>query len=379
MNLAVKDIHAGLFRFALTVLGIGLILMAAMAMTGLYRGIVEDALSAIDHADADLWVVQAETEGPFAEGSSIDRRVLNRTLALPEVLSARQFILLSQRFQIRGQDVRGSLQGLDFPSDTGAWITLSAGRAIDAGRNQAIADQSTGLQVGNQLTISGMDFEIVGLAKNFLDYNGNPIIAVSINDALDVQNYRPSESIYRARDSGRVLQSAKAGNIAAVMLKLKPGADAKKVQHDIERWGDVTAITADRERDAFLYGRLGRLRGQIFMFTGILLVVTAVVISVTIYTMTMEKLHEIALLKLIGARNQIIVSMILQQALALGILGYSMAAGLLPLVSPMFPRKLALLGTDYFLFAVIVLLLCILGAVMGIWRAMQVNARAVLS
>jgi len=379
MNLALKDIRAGLFRFVLTSFGVGLMLLAALSMTGLYRGIVADALSTIDHADADLWVVQADTEGPFSEGSAIDRRVLGRTLALPEVLSARQFTLLSERFMIHGVSVRGSLQGLDYPVDAGHWITLVAGRALQAGRGEAIADAAIGLHVGDRLTVAGVDLEVVGVARNYLDYNGNPMIAVSINDALDVQSHRPDESVYRAREAGRVTVASKAGNIAAVMLKLKPGADVESVRRAIDRWGDVTALTAEEERNAFLFGRLGRLRGQILMFTGILLIVTAVVIAVTIYTMTLEKLHEIALLKLIGARNRVIVAMIVEQAVLLGALGYAIAVGILPLLIPFYPRKLVLLVNDYAGFALIVLVLCLAGAAMGIWRAMRVNAREVLA
>lgn len=379
MNLAIRDIRTGLFRFVLTSFGIGLMLLAAISMTGLYRGIVADALSTIDNADADLWVVQADTEGPFAEGSAIDRRVLDRTLAIPGVQSARQFTLLSQRFLIHGVSVRGSLQGLDYPADTGEWISLKAGRALAAGRGEAIADETTGLHLGDSLSVSGVDCDVVGVAQNYLDYNGNPMIAVSVNDALDIQAHRPSESVYRARDAGRLMQASKAGNIAAVMLKLQPGADIEAVRAAINRWGDVIALTAGEERNAFLFGRLGRLRGQILMFTGILLIVTAVVIAVTIYTMTLEKLHEIALLKLIGARNRIIVAMIVQQAALLGVLGYLIAVIILPILIPLYPRKLVLMPNDYIGFAVIVLVLCMAGAAMGIWRAMQVNAREVLS
>ncbi|MEN3752357.1 ABC transporter permease [Mangrovibacter sp. SLW1] len=165
MNLAIKDIRAGLFRFTLTCVGIGLMLMTSLAMTGLYQGIVADALSIIDHAHADLWVVEAGTEGPFAEGSLIDRSVLSRSLALQDVATARQFTLQSERFTVRGKTVRASLVGLDYPTDTGSTIPLSAGRHLRAGRNEAIADQSTGLHTGDTLRLGTTDLTVVGVAK----------------------------------------------------------------------------------------------------------------------------------------------------------------------------------------------------------------------
>lgn len=379
MNLAARDIRANLMRFLLTSLGVGLTLLAAMSMTGLYRGIVEDALAIIIDSRADLWVIQAETEGPFAEASSIDRRVLARTLSLPGVHTARQFTLQSRRFIINGNTVRGSLIGLDFPVDSGGWIPLVAGRALAAGRGEAIAEESSGLRLGDDVVIDGTRCEVVGLARGYLDSSGNPIIAVSVNDSLEIATHRPSEAIERVRGTGRPVPTAKAANIAAIMVNLDSTADAEGVKQAIARWGDVAVMSAEEQRTAFLYGRLGRLRGQILMFTAVLLVVSAVVIAVTLYTMTLEKRHEIALLKLIGARNHVIVSMILQQALALGALGYAIAAGIGPLIKPLFPRRLVQPPEDYLMFAAIVLVLCVLGALLGIWKAQQVKAQEVLA
>lgn len=379
MNLATRDIRANLTRFLLTSVGVGLTLLAAMSMTGLYRGIVGDALAIIVDSQAELWVIQADTEGPFAEASSIDRRVLARVLSLPGVRTARQFTLQSRRFIINDKTVRGSLIGLDFPADRGAWIPLVAGRALGAGRGEAIAEESAGLRLGDDVMIDGTRCEVVGLARGYLDSSGNPIIAVSINDSLEIATHRPSEAIERARGSGRPVPSAKAANIAAVMVNLDGTVDAEGVKQAISRWGDVAVMSAEEQRSAFLYGRLGRLRGQILMFTAVLLVVSAVVIAVTIYTMTLEKRREIALLKLIGARNQVIFSMILRQALALGALGYVIAAGLGPVIKPLFPRRLVQPPEDYLLFATIVLVLCMLGALLGIWKAMQVKAQEVLA
>ena len=62
------------------------------------------------------------------------------------------------------------------------------------------------------------------------------------------------------------------------------------------------------------------------MFTSILLLVSAVIIALIIYTMTMEKLRHIAMLKLIGAPDRTIIGMIVQQALALGMTGFVFGA-----------------------------------------------------
>ena len=65
MNLAIKDIRHNLGRFALTTVGVGMLLMVVMGMGGIYRGILEDATLLIDRVGADLWIVQRDTRGPF--------------------------------------------------------------------------------------------------------------------------------------------------------------------------------------------------------------------------------------------------------------------------------------------------------------------------
>ena len=78
MNLATKDIRHNLGRFALTTVGIGMLLMIVMGMGGIYRGIVEDATLLIDRVGADLWIVQRNTRGPFAEISRVPSNLVHR-------------------------------------------------------------------------------------------------------------------------------------------------------------------------------------------------------------------------------------------------------------------------------------------------------------
>jgi putative ABC transport system permease protein len=58
------------------------------------------------------------------------------------------------------------------------------------------------------------------------------------------------------------------------------------------------------------------------MFLVILSIVSAAIVAFIIYTMTMSKIREIAVLKLIGTRDRSIALLILQQALALGLIGF---------------------------------------------------------
>src|SRR4029078_6265211 len=71
MNLAYRDVRHNLFRFLLTCFGLSLLLSVVLAMIGIYRGIVVDAVTVAGNHGGDLWVVEAGSRGPFAEASRI--------------------------------------------------------------------------------------------------------------------------------------------------------------------------------------------------------------------------------------------------------------------------------------------------------------------
>jgi len=172
---------------------------------------------------------------------------------------------------------------------------------------------------------------------------------------------------------------AQESKIAAVLVRLAPNADPARVRAAIGRWGDANVLSQAQQRDLLLNQRLWRLRIQILAFTAVLLLVTSIVVALIIYTLTMEKLHQIALLKLIGARNGVIVSMILQQAALIGISGFALAVLLAHLVFPHFPRRIVILASDLGILFTILCALCTLASWFGIARALKVRAQEVLA
>src|SRR5262250_446123 len=88
MNLAIRDVRYRLWRFLLTAVGLALLLTAVMAMGGVYQGLVVEALSIVRTSGADLWVVQKDTNGPFAEVSKVPDDLYRTIRAVPGVSEA---------------------------------------------------------------------------------------------------------------------------------------------------------------------------------------------------------------------------------------------------------------------------------------------------
>jgi putative ABC transport system permease protein len=126
-------------------------------------------------------------------------------------------------------------------------------------------------------------------------------------------------------------------------------------------------------------GPVEMARKQIGLFTVLLTTISAIVMALILYTLTLEKIHDIALLKLIGASNRVILWMILQQALLLGALGYGIAWVIGQWLFPKFPRRVLLMEQDLMLLAVIVAGISVIASLLAIWKAVRVNPNEVLA
>ena len=88
MNLALRDIRRHKMRFVLTCVGLGLLLTVVMAMSGIYRGLIGDATKVVEVTPAQVWVVQKDTRGPFAESSRLPEDLEYSIAAVPGVRRA---------------------------------------------------------------------------------------------------------------------------------------------------------------------------------------------------------------------------------------------------------------------------------------------------
>ena len=88
INLAGRDILHSWGRFIFTGVGLGLLIGVTLTMAGVYRGMVDDAMVLLDNTGADLWVVQKDTLGPFAEPSGVHDALWRSIRGVPGVAHA---------------------------------------------------------------------------------------------------------------------------------------------------------------------------------------------------------------------------------------------------------------------------------------------------
>ena len=403
MNLATKDIRHNFGRFALTTVGIGLLLMIVMGMGGIYRGLISDATLLVQKIGADLWLVQGDTRGPFAEISRVPANLEDRARAVPGVAESRRFVSHTIQRAYQGRPLRMVVQGLAWPEDTGDWIPLTDGRSLRQAHYELIADRSLGIPLGAVLPLGKNRYRVVGLTTGMVGSGGDGLAFFTVSDAQAIQFDLPGEAmrLERAARQARVgdedigqmnplllersgglsgsIPALAAPQVSAVMVTLRPGADAVGVAATFATWPDITVYTTQQQVDLLLSGMVEKARRQLGLFRVLLIIISTIIMALIIYTLTLDKIHDIALLKLIGARNRVIVGLILQQALLIGSLGFGLAYWLGTFAFPKFPRRVVIENIDLLQLAGIVFAISVLASLMGILKAMRVEPNKVLS
>jgi len=220
--------------------------------------------------------------------------------------------------------------------------------------------------------------------------NGDPMVFIPLKDAQEAQFRKDNDAIVRERartaenpDFNRpglpglaeAVEAAQNNNpfVNAVLVRTTPDRAPAEVAQDIRAWRRLTVHTR-AEMEQILVGKLiATSAKQIGMFLVILALVSGAVVAFMIYTLTMGKIREIAVLKLIGTPSRTIAAMIVQQALGLGLIGFVSGKIAATLWAPFFPKYVLLQPLDAILGLIAVQLLCLAASLAAIRAALRVD------
>jgi putative ABC transport system permease protein len=390
ISLAGRDIAHSWGKFVLTGLGLGLLIGVTLTMAGVYRGMVDDAQALLTNSRADLWVVQKDTQGPYAESSSLKDDVVRSVRGMPGVAQAANVTYFTmQVINDDGGETRAMVVGIE-PEGPGAPGYLVAGRQLTRSHYEAVADIKAGFDLGQRIRIRRHDYRVVGLTQRMVSSGGDPMVFIALKDAQEAQFLKDNDAIVNDRtrtasnpafnrpgvpgllDAVQALQTS-SRNVNAVLVQLAPGFEAEQVAEPIRRWKHLAVFTRAGMEEILVAKLIATSAKQIAMFLAILAVVSAAIVAFIIYTMTLGKIREIAVLKLIGTRNRTIAGMILQQALGLGLIGFVVGKVAATIWAPIFPKFVLLLSQDALIGLGATLLICALASTLAIRAALKVD------
>jgi putative ABC transport system permease protein len=335
-------------KLLVALLAVAAAVALVLLLTGLRRGLGEQATIYLDHQPAVL-VGQAGTRDFLSQTSVLDEREAVRVRRVAGVGDAAPISEGYAMLSLHGKRVLALLVGYDPGRRGGPW-QLAEGRAPRAFGELVVDDLLAGehgLRVGTRLRFRGRALTIVGRSRGTTGFM-TPL-AFTTRKTANALNEQPKTATF-------------------LLVTPATGVSPPEVVRRIEAAVPGVAAhlrdeLAARDRDLFV----GAFAGPLAAMIAIAGAVAVLVIALTVYSATRDRAHEYATLKAIGLRRQALLRLVSFQAGALAVagtaIGFGFALAGAAAVGVLAPRYLiALSASDALWMALAALVFALLGA-----------------
>ena len=373
INLAQKEIAHTFGKFIVTAAGVGMLLGIVMIMMGVYRGMIIDAQVLLDDLDVDLWVVQENTLGPFAEASRVHEDMKDTIHTINGVKSSVGMTFQNLQLPSKEGEVRVFAVGFNPFTDINPINPdkIIAGHGLKRSHYEMVVTDKTGFKLHDKIKLGRDVYHVVGVTHGTVSSGGDPLVYISLKDAQELQFLYSNARI--RNDRARGINGVNSHMINAVVARVKEGYDVNKVAQDIRRFKHKSVYTAEQEKVILTQNLIKTASKQIGMFTVILVVVSTIIIALIIYTMTLEKMKELAIMKLIGIPNSLIIKMIVQETVLMGVLAFIAGNIFAHLIYSKFPKRVVLETPDALGLFIVVIFASILASLVGVKKVISAD------
>jgi putative ABC transport system permease protein len=380
INLAEKDIRHTFGKFIVTAMGVGMLLGIVLIMIGVYRGMIVDAKVLLDDLSVDLWVVQEDTLGPFAEASRVHEDLKDAVYVIDGVDKTAGLTFQNLQLPTSKKPVRVVAVGFD---PFGSFDPINpdrvvAGRGLERDHYEIVVSDNIGFKMGEQIPIGRNSYKVVGMTHGTVSSGGDPLVYISLKDAQELQFSYSNERIRNDRARGIQDSSGNMPMVNTVVATVRAGYSIDEVAESVRKSKHKSVYTKEQQKDILTKNLIERASKQIGLFTAILVLVSTIIIALIIYTMTLEKMKEISIMKLIGIPNSMIIKMIVQETLLLGFLAFIFGNAFSHLIYGKFPKRVVLLLPDAWMLFVVVIAASILASFIGVKKVISADPAAAI-
>ncbi len=295
-------------RAVFTALGLGALFFLSAAQVGLLIGWSATCSAVVRHADVDVWVMAEQTPA-FDYGTAIPQQRLYEVRSVPGVAWAEGLFMAWNIWQRPdGRRVNVELIGLDTDCVGGPW-SMQAGTVEVVHRPDGVIVDELFLRdlgvtgIGDEAELIGRRARVRGVSRGVRTLTSSPFIFTSINNAIRYdRRYRDDEITY-------------------VLVRCQPGATPDQVADAIrQRTDHVEVLTTDQfVQRSVGFWMLSTGIGITVVLTALLgFLVSAVVISQTLFGLTTDYLVNYTTLLALGFSRTKLLLTIVYQSLVLG-------------------------------------------------------------
>jgi putative ABC transport system permease protein len=338
--ISLRDLQWRRRRFVIAVVSAALAFALTLLLEGAMAHLSNESSRIVRLFDADAWVVSRGASGPFTTAQLIPAATKDAVSTAPGVTAASPLLVARATVKSRDVNVVGyELGGLTQPPK------VHAGRQADQ-RGEAMVDTALGLKVGDDVTVGGMTYPIVGTTTNTTFYFGQSTI------------FLPIEDVQEAVLAGQPLASA-------IVTRGTPTSLPD---------GLVTMTDAAVHKD--LSRTLKQSTQTLSIINGLLWLTAAGVIGSIIYLTALERVRDIAVFKATGASGRSVMGGLALEALVLAVLAAVIATLLAFVLAPIFPFQVEIPTKSYVKLLVVAVVVGLLASIAGLRRVARIDPAA---
>ena len=378
IHLAKEDIKHTLGKFIVTAMGVGMLLGIVLIMIGVYRGMIVDAEVLLNDLDVDMWIVQEDTLGPFAESSRIHEDLKNTIKAIEGIDKSEAITFQNIQLPRADKKVRVMAVGYDIFGEISPINPkrLIAGRTLKHDHYEIVVEEKTGFRLYDKIKLSRHYYTVVGVTHGAVSSGGDSLVYISLKDAQELQFSYSNKRIHS--DRARGIYNKDSHMVNAVIATVKDGYSIDETAKTIQKWHHKSVYTKEEQKMVLTRNVIEKASKQIGLFTAILILVSTIIIALIIYTMTLEKMKEISIMKLIGLPNSTIIKMIVEETLLLGILAFIFGNIFSHLIYSKFPKRVVLEIPDAWMLFAIIIIASIFASFIGVKKVINADPTAAI-
>jgi putative ABC transport system permease protein len=337
LTITLGDLRQRARQFAVAMAGASIVFAMALVMSGMSASFRNEVDATVASMKADEWLVADGASGPLTSFTPLPESLADDVAGIEGVDLADPLLVVPQAVRVDADRFRSvnlighRAGGLGSPEP-------DRGRAASES-GEAVADARLGVRLGDELSIAGQSFRVVGLSSGLSFLGGIPNLYVTLPDAQ------------RLSVGGQPLLStiAVAGHVAEVpaglrlMSKDEVRADGLRVMSDAIDSVDSTRL--------------------------LMWAVAAVIVAGLMYISAMERTRDFAVLKAMGASSRYVYGSLALQALLVSLGAVALSVLLAALIAPFFALEVAVPASAILALPLVAVVVGLLSSLAGIRRA----------
>ncbi len=335
--LTLRDLAHRWVRFSVVTFLGAMVFALLFLMTGLVEQFNREPVDTVDAIGAEAWVMADGVSGPFTATATMPAAVFVAVDAddSAPVVTARTTIE-----EADGDETDAVLLGV-VPGQLGS-PAVSEGRQI-AAAGETVIDTSVGLDVGDEVELSGTPFEVVGISDDTTLLAGLPLVVVPIEEA---------QQLAFATDEV----------ISAVL-----------VSGDVRSTPDGTQVVA---ADTVISETLEPLDGAIAsidLVRVLLWILAAIVIGAVVYLSAIDRQRDFAVLKAVGTPTRTLLVSLGLQATLVALAAVLVGSVIQLFLAPSFPLRVRVPASAYWQLPVLAVIVALVAGAVGMRKVARAD------